>query len=103
MGDPGQVDILQGTLNMMILRVLQQGEAKGGDGGNGEDAGGGGAGMGGAIFNQGTLTLEGVTLDSNSAVGGAGGVFSSGIGGGGGGGAGIAMAARAIRLGAGRS
>ena len=29
MYDPKQVDILQGTLNMMILRVLQQGAANG--------------------------------------------------------------------------
>jgi PadR family transcriptional regulator PadR len=29
MGESGQVDILQGTLNMMILRVLQQGQANG--------------------------------------------------------------------------
>jgi PadR family transcriptional regulator PadR len=29
MYDPKQVDILQGTLNMMILRVLQQGSANG--------------------------------------------------------------------------
>jgi PadR family transcriptional regulator, regulatory protein PadR len=29
MGDSKQVDILQGTLNMMILRVLQQGSANG--------------------------------------------------------------------------
>jgi hypothetical protein len=33
-------------------------------------AGGGGAGMGGAIFNQGELTLERVTLRGNSAKGG---------------------------------
>jgi PadR family transcriptional regulator len=29
MYDPKQVDILQGTLNMMILRILQQGSANG--------------------------------------------------------------------------
>jgi PadR family transcriptional regulator PadR len=29
MGEPKQVDILQGTLNMMILRILQQGSANG--------------------------------------------------------------------------
>jgi hypothetical protein len=34
--------------------------------------GGGGAGLGGAIFNQGTLTLSGVTLLNNLAVGGSG-------------------------------
>lgn len=44
--------------------------------------GGGGAGLGGAIFNQGTLTLSGVTLTNNLAVGGSGSV-GTGTGGGG--------------------
>ena len=48
--------------------------------------GGGGAGMGGAIFNQGTLTLEGVTATDNRAMGGHSGVGSSAGGAGMGGG-----------------
>lgn len=36
--------------------------------------GGGGAGLGGAIFNQGSLSLLGVTLNNNQAIGGASGL-----------------------------
>jgi hypothetical protein len=61
--------------------TLQDGLARGG---NGFGLGGGGAGMGGAIFNQGTLNLNGVTLFGNTAQGGAGGTNTS-LGGGGGG------------------
>src|SRR5208283_322947 len=39
----------------------------------GGTGGGGGAGMGGAIFNQGFLLLDSVTLRDNTAQGGAGG------------------------------
>ncbi len=67
-----------GSLTLNNL-TLQGGLAKGGDGFRG---GGGGLGAGGAVFNQGTLILDGVTLDQNLALGGAGGV---GIGAGGGG------------------
>jgi hypothetical protein len=55
-----------GTLTLRNL-TLQNGKARGGDGGSG---GGGGAGMGGAIFNQGELTLDRVTMRVNSAAGG---------------------------------
>jgi hypothetical protein len=41
----------------------------------GETGGGGGAGMGGAIFNQGALVLDSVTLCNNTAQGGAGGGY----------------------------
>ncbi len=42
---------------------------------------GGGAGMGGAIFNQGSLSLQGVTLSNNRATGGTSAQSSSGGGG----------------------
>jgi uncharacterized repeat protein (TIGR01451 family) len=64
-----------GTLTLRNL-TLQDGKALGGAGG------GGGAGMGGAIFNQGHLTLDGVTLAHNEAQGGPGRTFSSTGGGG---------------------
>jgi hypothetical protein len=67
-----------GTLTLRNL-TLRGGLAKGGDSG----AGGGGAGMGGAVFNQGILHLEGVTLVDNTAQGGSSDV--GGLGGGGGG------------------
>lgn len=55
-------------------------------GGNGA---GGGAGMGGAIFNQGSLTIDSSTLSGNVATGGSGGAgVADGNGGGGGMGAG---------------
>ncbi|MFN8357658.1 MAG: choice-of-anchor Q domain-containing protein [Spirosomataceae bacterium] len=56
------------TAGKLTLRdlTLQNGKQKGGD----SYWGGGGAGMGGAIFNQGDLTLERVTLANNSATGG---------------------------------
>ena len=55
-------------------------------GGTGGQRGGGGTGLGGAIFvaNQATLTVSNVNLTGNSAVGGNGGIASSGLGGGGG-------------------
>ncbi|HEX8915950.1 MAG TPA: hypothetical protein VF796_26620, partial [Humisphaera sp.] len=91
-----------GTLTLKNL-TLQGGLAKGGDGG---DGGGGGLGAGGAIFNQGTTTLDGVLALNNTARGGAavnyaasqsgggGGIGGdgggiTGIGGGGGGGGGM--------------
>ena len=67
-----------GKLTLRDL-TLQNGKAKGGDAGKG----GGGAGMGGAIFNQGELMLERVTLTANTATGGSSGV--NGLSGGGGG------------------
>jgi hypothetical protein len=56
----------------------------GGSGGSG--GGGGGAGMGGAIFNQGTLTIQNCLIKSNTATGGTGGYGNYGGGPGGGGG-----------------
>lgn len=69
-----------GNLTLTNLSFTD-GEIRGGNGANG---GGGAAGMGGAIYNQGTLTLNGVTLESNNAVGGNGALYTSGDGGGGG-------------------
>ncbi len=57
--------------------TLQDGYAKGGD----SATGGGGLGAGGAIFNQGSLSLDGVTLTGNKAQGGSGDGNSSGGGG----------------------
>lgn len=64
------------TLNNLTAR---DGIAKGGD----AFIGGGGAGMGGAIFNQGDLVLDGVTLTGNRAIGGSTTLYSTGSGGGG--------------------
>lgn len=55
-----------GSLTLEDL-TLQGGVAHGGNGTNG---GGGGLGAGGAIFNQGTVNLMGVTIDDSYAVGG---------------------------------
>jgi hypothetical protein len=60
--------------------------------GGASSRGGAGAGLGGAVFNQGTLTLDAVTLTDNQAIGGStniteafagGGMGSNGSGGGG--------------------
>jgi hypothetical protein len=67
-----------GTLTLHNL-TLRGGMAKGGD----SKGGGGGAGMGGAIFNQGQLVLDGVTLTDNHARGGSAGNPAAGSGGGG--------------------
>lgn len=64
-----------GNLTLQNL-TLTGGLAQGGTGGSGTEAGGGGAGMGGAIFNQGTLTLLGLTVSSNSAAGAPGAPFA---------------------------
>jgi len=66
------------TLTLQNL-TLSGGLAKGGDGGGG----GGGLGAGGAIFNQGAVVLDAVTLTGNEALGGSGGVSQAGDGGGG--------------------
>ena len=75
--------------------TLQNGNARGGAGGNGSSisggwsGGGGGAGMGGALFvNAGSATLTNVTLLNNRAVGGAGGSLSAAVAEGGSGGGG---------------
>jgi hypothetical protein len=62
----GGMELPPGTLSISSA-VLQGGYAKGGD----SFRGGGGAGMGGAIFNQGTLYLQYVSLIGNTAQGGA--------------------------------
>jgi len=61
----GGLEAPAGNLVLQGL-TLRGGYAKGGDGNYGGD----GAGMGGAIFNQGTLELDAVTLVANTAQGG---------------------------------
>ena len=68
-----------GVLTLRNL-TLRGGVARGGDAMVG---GGGGAGMGGAIFNQGKVALERVTITNSAAHGGNGG-SASGVGPGGG-------------------
>ncbi len=87
----------QGTVTIADL-TIQNGLVQGGDGGGSGGAGdgggeggsgGGGLGAGAAIFVDaaGDVTLDGVSFDGNSAVGGDGGaVGGNGYGGGGGGG-----------------
>src|SRR5262245_13345624 len=73
--------------------TMTEGKAKGGNGGtsfNGFASGGGAAGMGGAVFiNNGDVTIEGVAVISNQAIGGDGGAVvpccTGGAAGGGGG------------------
>jgi len=74
----GGLELPAGSLTMDDL-TLKGGLAKGGD----SNQGGGGLGAGGAIFNQGTLALTGVTLANNEAVGGSSGITTDGNGGGG--------------------
>lgn len=84
--------ITPGTLRLRNVTV-RNGIAAGGDAGG---SGGGGLGAGGAIFAQGSLFLDGVTLVNNNALGGrggkstmpggGGGMSGSGMEGGGGGG-----------------
>jgi hypothetical protein len=69
-----------GTLELDNV-TLEGGVAQGGN----ASSGGGGLGAGGAIFNQGTLILNGVTLTDNQAIGGKSGDFADVAGGGGGG------------------
>ncbi|HYR22719.1 MAG TPA: choice-of-anchor Q domain-containing protein [Chthoniobacterales bacterium] len=73
-----------GSLSLQNL-TLRKGVANGGNGGAGI-GGGGGLGGGGAIYNQGGLTLNGVTVTNNTASGGNGG---NGVAGQGAGGAGM--------------
>jgi len=56
-----------GNLTLQNL-TLQNGLAQGGS----SDGGGGGMGAGGAIFNQGELTIDQVTLTNDEAIGGSG-------------------------------
>jgi hypothetical protein len=74
----GGLELPAGSLTLVDV-TLRNGSARGGDGIAG---GGGGLGAGGAIFNQGTLQLDGVTFVANQARGGSG---DSGVFGGGGG------------------
>ncbi|HUP43584.1 MAG TPA: hypothetical protein VM599_10280, partial [Thermoanaerobaculia bacterium] len=76
-GDP-LLDPTPGTLTLRNL-TLRNGLARGGNAGV---DGGAGAGLGGAIYNQGTLLLDGVTATGNVAEGGSSGA-ASGSGGGG--------------------
>ncbi|HEY7308797.1 MAG TPA: choice-of-anchor Q domain-containing protein [Gemmataceae bacterium] len=66
-------------LSPAVLRMdnvtLEGGLAKGGD----SDFGGGGMGAGGAIFNQGLLVLNSVTLIDNTAKGGSSGVTTGNV------------------------
>ncbi len=77
-----------GNLTLSDLTLIG-GLAQGGSGGSGIEGGGGGAGMGGAIYNQGSLNLLDVALQSNSAQGGGGGGGNPQYGSGGGGGGGL--------------
>src|SRR5262245_21434787 len=74
-----------GNLTLQYL-TLKDGRHQGGSGGTGHGDGGGAAGLGGAIYNQGSLTIENSTLTGNQAVGGNGGDDGLSFGGGGGGG-----------------
>lgn len=60
-----------GSLTLKDL-TLSGGRQQGGA----SERGGAGAGLGGAIYNQGTLSLQGVTLENNQAVGGASALFT---------------------------
>ncbi len=73
----GRSGLSAGTLRLRDLE-LRGGRARGGD----ALFGGGGAGMGGAIFNQGTVDLQRVTLAGNSATGGSAATVNSTSGGG---------------------
>ncbi len=74
----GGLELPAGSLTLENL-TLTGGLAEGGNSG----LGGGGLGAGGAIFNQGTLLLDGVTLSANQAIGGSAGDISDVDGGGG--------------------
>ena len=75
---PGYISPGPGRLALRDV-TLTGGLAKGGD----SNAGGGGAGMGGAIFSQGSVTLDRTLLIGNVAQGGAANDATAGGGGGG--------------------
>ncbi|MHC5057695.1 MAG: hypothetical protein ACYTKD_23740 [Planctomycetota bacterium] len=65
-----------GDLTLRDLAVANgriKGYRGGASGSNNASAGGGGGGLGGALFNNGTLTMDGCTLMGNVAIGGDGG------------------------------
>jgi hypothetical protein len=78
-----------GSLTLHNL-TIRNAVARGGAGGSGYYAGGGGAGMGGGLFvnNTATVTLSGVSFLGDKAIGGAGGLGTTGKKNGGGGGLG---------------
>jgi hypothetical protein len=92
-GGVTRIFFIAGAIVRISGLTLMDGVAKGGDGAGGDGGAGGGggaAGLGGAIFLAGgSLTLNGVALNGNRAIGGNGGAggsgFSAGAGGGGGG------------------
>lgn len=87
--DPNGLPAGQLTLENL---TVEGGLAQGGNGGAGNVGGGGGAGLGGAILNEGSLSLNGVTLTQNAAQGGDGGQGGAlFLGGGGGAGLGGAV------------
>ncbi|MDA0180350.1 Ig-like domain-containing protein [Solirubrobacter phytolaccae] len=73
----GRSNLAPGTLRLSRVQ-LANGQALGGS----SAFGGAGAGMGGAIYNQGTLDLDAVTLSGNRAVGGNAGTVAGNAGGG---------------------
>ncbi|MBX3697766.1 MAG: hypothetical protein KF811_08145 [Dokdonella sp.] len=78
---------VQPTASLAISNLaIANGVAAGGNSGGNGTGGGGGAGLGGALFNEGSVTLDGVTLSANQAIGGNGGLGASNTNGGGGGG-----------------
>ena len=91
---PTDFSSLPGPGNLTLINLtVENGLAQGGAGGaSALGSAGGGLGAGGAIYNQGTLTLEGVTLVGNQAIGGAGGGSSTTNNGDPGGGGGMAGA-----------
>ena len=89
---PSDFSTLPGPGNLTLINLtLENGLAQGGAGGaSALGSAGGGLGAGGAIYNQGTLTLQGVTIVGNQALGGPTGGSSSTNNGDPGGGGGMA-------------
>ena len=73
-----------GNLTLHNLSLSGGRQLGGNSGGFAGGSGGGGSGMGGAVFNQGTLTLDAVTMRGNWATGGNGGGAGGVVSGGGG-------------------
>ncbi len=87
--DAGRVFFVNAPAGEQVLfsgLTIQNGRARGGNGGTGSPPGGGGLGAGSALFvNSGDVSLLNVNFQNNRALGGAGGDFVAGNGGGGGG------------------